>query len=382
VKAPPTLLCTATFPANTGFAWDFIERLYARMANRLESDGVRTLVAYPEIGEPPLSLAGSAAIPVVLDTELRNGIGRIKVAEFVRRENVQVVYFTDRPLWSPWYSSLRRAGVRRIIVHDHTSGERTVPRGVRRAIKRAIVNCPGFAADVVIAVSDFVAERDKAVTLIASDKIRRVWNGVDEIPAGSEDERHDIRSALGLGADALVIGCACRATRDKGVDVLFKAFDQAIQASDTPAVLVYIGAGPAFDDLAALRSSLTCASRIHMMGYLPGAATLLRTADVCAVPSVWQDAFPLAVLEMMARGRAVVATRVGGVPEMIEHSVSGILVAPDDVDALANALTTVLASADLRNDLGRAARRRASQLFTAERQVSEMLNTFQDVFSA
>ncbi len=381
MTAPPTLLCTATFPANTGFAWDFIERLYARMANRLASSGVRTFVAYPEIVEPPGTLSGSAAIPVVLDTEQRSRSARARMADFVRRENVQVVYFTDRPLWSLWYRSLRRAGVRRIVVHDHTSGERIVPTGARRAIKRAAVNLPGVAADVVIAVSDFVAERDKAVTLIAPEKIRRVWNGVDEVPPGSEDDRPDIRSLLGVSSDTAVIGCACRATRDKGVDVLFRAFDLAGASSDKSAVLAYVGTGPAFNELAALRSGLSRGAQIHMVGYQPGAASLLRTANVCAVPSVWQDAFPLAVLEMMARGRAVVATRVGGVPEMIEDSVSGILVPPGDHNALAQALTRVLASPRLQNNLGHAARQRASRLFTADGQISEMLAMFQDVFT-
>jgi len=136
------------------------------------------------------------------------------------------------------------------------------------------------------------------------------------------------------------------------------------------------------DKLSDLRNALACGDRIHMLGYLPGAASLLRTANVCVVPSVWQDAFPLAVLEMMAHGRAVVATRVGGVPEMIEDCVSGLLVPPNDVDALANALETVVAAPPLQDTLGRAARERASRLFTAERQISEMLYMFQNVFSS
>jgi len=351
------------------------------MANRLAQQGVRTLVAYPEIDQAPKTLAGSSAIPVVLDTEQRTRSSRANMARFVRLENVKVVYLTDRPLWSVWYPSLRRAGVRKIIVHDHTSGERTVPKGVRRAFKRAVVRLPGVTADVVIAVSDYVAERDKAVTLIAPEKIRRVWNGVDEVIPGSENDRPDIRSLLGLGEDAVVIACACRATRDKGVGVLFKAFDRACDIAASSPVLAYVGAGPEFEELTALRSTLRSGGRIHMVGYQPSAATLLRTSDVCAVPSVWQDAFPLAVLEMMARGRAIVATRVGGVPEMIEDSVSGILVPPDDVESLARALATVLSSSDLRSNLGRAAQLRATQLFNAERQVSEMIDAFQEIFS-
>lgn len=378
---PPTLLCTVTFPANTGFAWDFIERLYARMADRLlEERGVRTIVAYPEIDEPPRTLAGSAAIPVVLDTQLRTAQARAKMAAFVRSENVQVVYLTDRPMWSPWYRSLRSAGVRRIVVHDHTSGVRTVPTGIRRAVKRALVRLPGVAADVVIAVSDFVAERDRAVGLIEHERFRRVWNGVDPIRPGGEDGRPDIRTLLSLSQDTPVIGCACRAAPEKGVDILFKAFDLLCRTTASNAVLAYIGTGPETNRLTELRQSLPSGRRIHMLGYLSGASSLLRTADVCVVPSVWEDAFPLSVLEMMARGRAVVATRVGGVPEMIENDVSGVLVPGADIDSLAAALGRVLASPLLQNSLGRAAQDRASRLFTANHQVDQLLGTFEGAF--
>jgi glycosyltransferase involved in cell wall biosynthesis len=380
-RKPPTLLCTVTFPANTGFAWDYIERLYARMADRLLERGVRTIVAYPSIPEPPRTLAGSAAIPMILDTRLLTRRSRAEMREFIRRENVQVLYLTDRFSWSFWYRSLRAAGVRRIVAHDHTSGSRPVPRGARRAVKRAIVNFPGVAADVIITVSDFVAERDRAGSLISPARFRRVWNGVDPIPEGSEDGRPDLRSILNVGSETPLIACACRAAPEKGVDVLLKAFDLFCRTSSLPAVLAFVGSGPEIENLSALRSTLACAKRVHLLGYLPGASTILRTANVCVVPSVWEDAFPLAVLEMMARGRAVIATRVGGVPEMIEHGVSGWLVPPNDAAALAEAIATVASSPVLQANLGRAARERASRLFTADEQIRQLLDTFESAFS-
>jgi glycosyltransferase involved in cell wall biosynthesis len=374
----PTLLCTVSFPANTGFAWDFIERLYARMADRLASRSIRTLVAYPAVDADPRTLAGSKALPVVLDTTLETWAGRVNMARFVRRENVQVVYFTDRPLWSLSYAVLRMVGVRKIIVHDHASGIRSVPRGLRRALKRFLVNLPGVAADVVVAVSDYVAQRDRVVALLPPAKIRRIWNGLDPTrPAGALP---DVRTLLNLSPETVVIGAACRATPEKGVGVLFEAFGRLTAPASTACVLVYIGTGPEIEKLAELRRSLQCRDRIHMLGYLPDAASLLRTADVCVVPSVWQDAFPLAVLEMMAYARPVVAARVGGVPEMIEDGVSGMLVAPNDASALATALERVVSDRALREALGRAARERTSRLFTLDRQISEMLDTFQDAF--
>src|ERR1700761_6587141 len=98
--APPTLLCVVNYPANTGYAWDFIEGLYAATADRLAAHGVRTLVAYPSIEEAPRALAGSVAQPVLLDASLATPASRADVHTLVRREHVTAVYYTDRPVWS------------------------------------------------------------------------------------------------------------------------------------------------------------------------------------------------------------------------------------------------------------------------------------------
>lgn len=124
----------------------------------------------------------------------------------------------------------------------------------------------------------------------------------------------------------------------------------------------------------------TIGNQIQMLGYLSGASGLLRAANVCVVPSVWEDAFPLSILEMMARGRALVATHVGGVPEMIEHGVSGVLVPGGNVTALAEALASVVSSPSLQQTLGNAARERASRLFTANEQIEQLLSTFDEAF--
>jgi hypothetical protein len=109
----PSLLCFANFCSNTGYAWDFIESLYARVADHLAESGIRTFVAYPEINEPPKSLDGSVAKPVELALSLDGRRSLQPVIEFIRRENVRVLYLTDQPAWSWAYLRLRWAGVRR-----------------------------------------------------------------------------------------------------------------------------------------------------------------------------------------------------------------------------------------------------------------------------
>src|SRR5438128_2298301 len=105
---PETRLCVANFTANTGYAWDYIERVYARIADHLATHGVRTLVAYPEMAEPPRTLAGSAAEPVVLGVALDEAAAVRATEDFIRREGVRALYLTDRPARSRFYRRLRR----------------------------------------------------------------------------------------------------------------------------------------------------------------------------------------------------------------------------------------------------------------------------------
>lgn len=367
---PRTLLCVCNFPSNTGFAWDFIERLYAGVADRLAPAGVRTLVAYPEIVEAPRSLAGSAAIAVRCRAQPTVGRSLLALLALIVRERVQVVYFTDVNATSLTYPLLRLCGIRYVIVHDHTSGTRTPARGVKRTIKALLARLPGVSADRVIAVSDYVARRQRDVGQVAPARITRVWNGVPIAPPTGDPTL--LRRELGIADGVPIVACCCRAHPVKGVAHLLRAFDRVQRTAAVRSALVYIGDGPQLGELRALAASLDSASDIRFTGYLPNARAYLQGADVCVSPSTWQEAFGLAVLEPMSLGKAVVATAVGGVPEILEDEVSGLLVPPADEDALADALGRLLADPALRARLGAAARARAASHFDIELQVRRL----------
>jgi glycosyltransferase involved in cell wall biosynthesis len=363
------LLCVVHFPANTGFAWDFIEGIYARLAIRAERRGVATYVAYPRIDAPPRTLAGSPARAVVLQVAARTPAALARLLAFVRRHRVRTVYLTDRPTRDWSYILMRLAGVRRIVVHDHTSGERTAATGLRRLLKRLHRAIPGIEADRVLAVSDFVAARQVDVTLTPPAKVRRVWNGIP-VPEAVPD-RHEARRRLGLPLDRPIIACCCRATPEKGVDRLISAMARlAIRHGDgRKPLLVYAGDGPALASLRVQVEQEGLGDVCLLVGYSRDVRGYLAAADVVAVPSVWQDALPLSVLEAMSLGRPLVATRVGGIPEMCRDGVDGLLVPPGDDAALAEALARLLGDAELRARLGTEGRNRVRGVFAPETQL-------------
>jgi glycosyltransferase involved in cell wall biosynthesis len=368
----PGLLCVANFPSNTGYAWNFIEGLYAGISDRLAASGVATWVAYPEIAEPPAPLAGSAARATEMEIDLDSRYSVLNLLRFIRTNRIQALYLTDRASWHPAYLLLRMAGVRKIVVHDHTSGARTRPRGAKRMMKLLTRRLPGMLADEVIGVSDFVARRKVEVDLVPAKRVRRIWNSL-EIPPRSPGAARQLRATFGLPAERPVVVCACRATPEKGVVHLLRAFERVCSPDDPrrPA-LVYMGSGPALDEILAVRDSLACRGDIFCPGYRDDAADLVAGADLCVVPSVWEEAFGLAVLEPMARGVPVIASRAGGIPEVVEDGETGLLVPPGDEDAIARAMRRLIENPEERRRMGANGRLRAEQHFALENEIDEL----------
>jgi glycosyltransferase involved in cell wall biosynthesis len=362
----------ANYGAGFGYAHHVFDVLYAGVADRLSADGVRTLVAYPTLDTPPVGLAGSAAEAVLLDASLRDKPASRALTDFIRRENVQAFFCIDHAFGEGWqYARLRAAGVRTIVVYNQTSGTGYKARGVKRAIKWAVSRLPLVTADSLACASGFVARREIARMCIPEERVSVVYNGADVPPAAPAGP--SLHERLGLAPGRPIVLASCRAVSEKGVDVLFRAFDLAHgsyhEAQLTP-LLVYVGDGAQLAQLKALRESLASADSIIMTGYRTDVSALAAGSDVCVIPSVWDDAFPLSVLEAMAQGRAVIASRVGGIPEAIDSDAVGLLVPPRDERALAQAIRMLLDDPARREAMGRAARARIAASFQKDAQVT------------
>lgn len=369
-----SLLCVCNYQANTGYAWDFIEGLFAALADHLAPGGIRTLVAYPSIPSPPKTLEGHAAEAVQLNVSLTTTESIERTADLVRRERVEVIYFVDRPVCSWAYARLRGAGAQRIIVHDHSSGARNRPRGMKKLAKWVVARLPRINADVVVAVSDYVSRRQREVGMVPAERVVTIWNSLP-IPSLPQEPSYAAHDAFGLVHDRPLIMCSCRATREKGVDVLLRAFEHLLRRwpEDRPRpALIYFGEGPAMTELRALRDSLASSDDVILAGFRRDAVDMVNEAAVCVVPSVWDEAFCLAALECMLRAKPVVATRSGAIPELLEDGVTGLLVDRGDASALAAAIGHILMDPALASRLGTAARQYAVKEFNRTKQLQKL----------
>jgi glycosyltransferase involved in cell wall biosynthesis len=379
-RVQATLLFVANFPANTGYAWPFIEGLYARIADHVASHCIRTLVSYPKISSPPRTLDGSVAVPVVLDGSLGSMSSLRAFTRLIRKENVKVVYFADHLSRSWKYLLVRAAGCSHIIVHRHVAGAWNAPQGLRRAVKWVLSRLPGIVANKVVAVSEYAARHEIEATLIPAYRVVTVWNGMNvERPDVQNRRTHAL---LGIAPDRTLVLCSGRASPEKGIDHLLRSFSLALKQMEPSAlrpVLVYAGDGPMMPEVRALHESLPCKQDIVLAGYRPDADDLIEGADICVVPSR-REAFSLALLRAMACGIPSIGSRVGGIPELISDGVDGLLVPPDNEPALAHALVRLITDRMFASQIGEMAQKKVKDKFSPYRQIRLLTRLIEEGF--
>jgi glycosyltransferase involved in cell wall biosynthesis len=297
--------------------------------------------------------------------------GRFDVAAWrplvalLRRERIEVLHahMFGSSLWATVIARL--CGVPIVIAHEHGSPE-TVSR--LRALLERFVLAPGV--DTYLAVSS--AERHRLVDArgIPAHKARVLHNGITATPANGD---RDVRAELGIAPDAPVVISV-------GVHRPEKAFDQLIRAmthvrESVPGVrLVLVGDGMLRPELEALAHSLGLDDTVVFAGSRSDVPDLLAAADV-AVNSSVREGSPLSVLEYMEAGLPVVASRVGGLPEMVLDGTTGVLVPPGSAAMLADALADLLLDLDrakAMGERGRERRRAEFDLATVARRLEQL----------
>jgi L-malate glycosyltransferase len=183
------------------------------------------------------------------------------------------------------------------------------------------------------------------------------------------------RQALGVDPGARIVLVVARLEQRKGHRYLFEALSRLPKALDD-VVLVVAGDGPERAALDALAESEHIAHRVRLLGEHADPWALYAAADVVVLPSIGHEDFPIVILEAMAAGRPVVATRVAGAPDQVVDGVTGYIVEPKDPAALAAAIADVLGPQGRGDQMGLAGRRRYEEQFAPDRVVDSYINAY------
>ena len=238
----------------------------------------------------------------------------------------------------------RRAGVRAIVHTEHINHAAKRTRAIDRARIRLLWGVAGRYAWRFFGVSGDIVEAAASFGAVPRRKLAVVRNGIDTSAfAPTPDARDEALRAyrsLGIPEGARVVGTVGRLAEVKRHDLLIRAF-AAASAGRPDAALIVVGDGPERPALEGLAESLGIGDRVHLAGYRERPELFLRGMDSFALASRIEG-LPLAILEAWAAGVPVVASRVGGVPALIDHGRTGLLFDPGDEAALARHLGDLL----------------------------------------
>jgi glycosyltransferase involved in cell wall biosynthesis len=202
-----------------------------------------------------------------------------------------------------------------------------------------------------------------------------IHNGIDAGPVPGWADRERARRALGLAPGALAIGTAARLDPVKDLETLVSAF-ALVHKRRREARLVIAGDGPERQAIRSRVTALGLDGTVIMAGYRPDVRALLPALDIYVNSSI-SEGVSLTILEAMAAELPVVATRVGGTPEVVTHETTGVLVRARDAASLSAGVLTLAAQPPLRREMGLAGRRAVEARFTMDRMLDDYASVYE-----
>jgi glycosyltransferase involved in cell wall biosynthesis len=351
------------------------EHLALAIATRLDPERFDSTLCASRHADPEslerLSASGVKILP--LGRQRKSDIwvwGRL--FSFLRAHRVDVLHAHKfgSNVWGTLVGRAARVPV--VLAHEHSWSYQGQP--LRRVLDRDLI---ARGADRLIAVSREDQRRMIEVEGIARARTLFVPNGI--APADSSGG-HDVRAELGIAPTAPVIGSIGSLKPVKAFDVLLRAAAVLAQRRADIQVLI-AGDGPDREALSALAHGLGLDGSVHLLGRRADVPDVLRALDV-AVCCSNSEGSPLSVMEYMQAGLAVVATSVGGVPDLIEQGVHGLLVPPGDSAALAAALAELLEAPERARAMGDRGRERQRAEFDIDVLVRRLETLYLELLAA
>ncbi|MBN2345279.1 MAG: glycosyltransferase family 4 protein [Candidatus Aminicenantes bacterium] len=297
----------------------------------------------------------------------------LAIRRIIRRERIALVHSNKLGVSYVGGLAARLGGIP-ALVHIRDGGlNRFVKPWKGRVIR--------FLNDEIIAVSHATGDGVAAIHPVLRGKVRVIYNGID-MAAMDRIRASTIRGELGIPPSAPLIGAVGRIEPGKGIEVLIAVAKEL--KSRFPGLRILI-VGPVFEprDKPHFDQILLDVKRrglekdIHFTGFRSDVLGIVKELSIVVHPAVFQDPLPRAVLEAAALGKPIVASRVGGVPEILEDRVSGILFEPGNAAALAAALSDLLQDPATASRLGMAARKIVEDRFSVRCHVAEVTAVYE-----
>jgi glycosyltransferase involved in cell wall biosynthesis len=294
------------------------------------------------------------------------------LVRLLRRERVDILH---AHLWDANLVGViagRLAGTRVVVAHEHTWSYEGQP--FRVLTDRLVI---ARLASAMVCPSREDRRKMIEVERIPEQAIRVVPNGIPPLPKPSGA---DLRAELGIPGEAQVFGAVAVLREQKRLDVLIDALRVLVERLPDPH-LVIAGDDAGIGNRARLEQVIAerrLGDRVHLIGRRSDVADVLAALDVACLSSDYEG-MPLSVMEYMAAGKPIVATRVGGIPEIVDDGVEALLVARRDPGALADAIERLLIDPALATSLGEAAKARQRRELSLDALVDRVESLYEEL---
>ena len=284
--ARDSILLVANYESDVGYAWWLMERFWAAIAAAATNEGRRCVLAYPSIRRIPDVVLQAPLKVVEFDVAPRSWMAAWRGVRFIHRHRIESVYLTDWPYFHPAYLLWRLAGVRQIVIHDHSPGDRPAITGMRRILKEWLHRTRLLAATYYVAVSPYIAERLRRNIQVPAARCVVVTNGIRPLECAAAD-RGSIRQRLGVPAGAILIVLVSRATHYKNLEFAIRCLSALLKNEPAGAEIyaLHCGDGPDLQSFRAMAGDHGIAGRMRFLGRRDDVREILCAADIAFHPS-------------------------------------------------------------------------------------------------
>jgi glycosyltransferase involved in cell wall biosynthesis len=315
----------------------------------------------------------------------RDLVATVRLARLIRRERPDILHTHTAKAGTVGRVAALLAGGRRppIVVHTfHGHVLRGYFGPLRTWFFRQLERWLARHTTALIAVSPQVRDDLVALGVAPAERFVVVRLGVElgERVTGEQDGRTESRRYLGIGPERFAVGWIGRMTPVKRTDDVLVAFKQ-LRETGVDAVLCLVGDGPDRPQLEQRAHELGVIRDTLFLGYQEDVAPFYAAFDALILPSS-NEGTPVSAIEALAAGRPVVATRVGGVPDVVQEGEDGFLVEPGATDDLAERLARLAREPELRERMGRAGRDRVLPRYAVERLVDDVDRLYRSLLAS
>jgi len=364
-------------PTKLGSQEAYARELSAQLA-RQDWRSVLCFAAFPP--EPVVSelTAPNVSIEVLESPERISTRTLRSFAAILRKHRPEIVHLHYVGFLSPYPALARLYSAKQVYFTDHTSRPAGYVPGRARFWKRVATRVINRPVTGVVCVSAFGHRCMTTLHVLPADRFNLVYNGVDTTRgAATPAAALAFRRKFGIPASRAIVTQVSWIIPEKGIGDLLAAAPLVLE-KNPDVQFVVVGEGNSRDEYIRLTAQMGIQDHFTWTGLVhdPLAEGVYAAADVVCQVSRWEEVFGFTIAEAMACGKPIVATRVGGIPELVEDSQTGFLVPRGDAIRIAARISTLLAEPDLRSRLGEAGRQVAARRFDVRKNVSQLLDLY------